>query len=152
MISLICSNTVLFLVIIFLLFREEISARIFKKPTPTPPAVNATTDSVKRYEQSNPNVPPYLLHFMTGQRNALGLARLAIFEMYRDNELLDYDAMVNGIMERIQKYDNQNTVDSVMSELALYMKNKEPHTGLPNGPSLPGGNDFDSGPSNIERA
>lgn len=125
-ISAFATNFILLIVIILLLFNKEISALLYKPAAPAKRPSN-DIDSIKKYEQDNPKVPPHILHFTTGQHNAIILVKLALYEMYRDNELLDYQSIIDSVSRYMKRYDDQSYVDKVSRELDSYVKNKSTH-------------------------
>ena len=104
----------------FLLYRHikkfSISIINTKKKKPAKPK------GVEEYEQKNPTIPPYILHFISGERNAWNLTRIAIYKMYLDGELLDYSSLIHGINEQLKSFTDQKLVDSLQAQLDYYIQ------------------------------
>ena len=77
-----------------------------------------------QYEESNPSVPPHVLHFLTGQKNTWILIKLALFKMYNNNELLDYNSLIKSILDNIESFTDEK-VNTIYSELEKYSRDIE---------------------------
>lgn len=111
------------LIIIYLIFSVKIKViirgidkKIKKDKKPEKPK------NVEVYEKQNPNIPPHMLHFISGQQNAWNLTRLAIYKMYIDGDLLNYESMVEGMQKRLMTFNDQKIVNSIAAQLDIYTK------------------------------
>lgn len=111
--------TILLIIILIVLFRIEARLEVKTKEQ------RVLYNPVEEYEKENPTIPPHVLHFQTGHNNAQMLIRLALFRLYRNNELLDYDAMMDAINKQLIILCNQATVKATIKEINDYINEQE---------------------------
>lgn len=73
------------------------------------------------FEDANPDIPPHVLHFISGQTNAWNLLRVVIYKMYVDGDLLNFESMIDGIFIRLMKLE-QSEYDKLNTEMQIYIE------------------------------
>lgn len=118
------------------------------KKKPVEPVKNP---NVEAFERANPTIPPHLLHYIAGQKNAMELVKIALYKMYLDGELLNCESLILGMQKTLAQFSDQKLVDALVVEYEQYMKKLEaPTTGIgtgehgqpptPGTPGIPGTN------------
>lgn len=101
------------------------------------------SDTVKKFEAANPNIPPHILHYISGQKNSWNLVKVALYKMYIDGELLNCESIIFAIEKKMQTFTDQEKVDKLAKEFDDYMRQvlnpPTPSAGIGTGepPSLP---------------
>lgn len=90
---------------------------------------------VEKYEKSNPGVPPHVLHYMAGKNNTLSIIKLALFKMYSDGELLNYESLMEGILRKISTFDNKEVIEHTAISLTEYINKLQGQSGNTGGPA-----------------
>jgi hypothetical protein len=111
-----------------------------KKPEPV------KNPNVEAFERANLTIPPHLLHYIAGQKNAMALVKIALYKMYLDGELLNCESLILGMQKTLAQFSDQKLVDRLVTEYETYMKKLEtPSTGIGTGeqgqpptPEIPG--------------
>lgn len=136
------STLIIILIIILLIMSlNNITIKITRKKP-----LSAKSPTVEEFEKANSTIPPHLLHYIAGHKNAIALVKIAIYKMYLDGELLNCESLIIGIHKNLEKFSDQKLVDRLVHEFESYMKKLETmNTGIgtgeqgqPPAPGIPG--------------
>lgn len=94
------------MIILLIVYSKEIKG-YFRKPTKTidpsieKKEIKETSFKVPQeiidVEKINPAIPPHALHFIRGEMHAHRIIQIALFKLYKEEKLLDYESLRNEL-------------------------------------------------------